>query len=259
MARQRMTYREQKFVYGEFMEVSTYPVFWTEASTGKRTKRKPTSIVQQNLNKANAADEINRIICANFTRRDYYLTITYANDPGSEERVKKDIENFLMRLKRAMRKKGLPVPKWVKCVEQGSRGGRWHAHFVISGGLAPHEIAELWGKGYIDCKPLIFRADGCRGIGGYFVKEHKNKPGDQHKAKCWSCSCNCVRTQPKTNDYRFSKKRAAELAKDRENARVIEKLYPDYICNECRAFYNDSSGLFYLRMYFYRKDAKLSP
>lgn len=257
MERQRMTYREQRFVYSNYMEASVYPVFWVEHSTGTRTKRKPTSTAQQKLNKENSANELNRIICANFTRKDYYLTLTFAKNPESKERAKKDIENFFARLKRAMRKKGLSDPKWVKCVEKGTRGGRWHAHCVVSGGLAPHEIAELWGRGYVDCKPLMFCTDGCRGVSRYFVKEYKNSPGDQKKEKCWSCSRNCARTQPKTNDYRYSKKRAAELAKDKDNARLIEKLYPDYICSECRTFYNDESGLFYLRLYFYRKDAKL--
>ena len=34
----------------------------------------------------------------------------------------------------------------------------------------------------------------------------------------------------------------------------IEKLYPDYFCAECKAFYNEINGEYYLNIMLYRKD-----
>ena len=253
----RMSYREQRFECGNYLEANVYPVFQTEASTGRRGPRKPTREVQRRLNELNKARECNRTICANFDSGDYYLTLTYKGDSPDEFRAKQDIENFLAKVARRMKKKGLPPPKWVKSIETGRKSGRVHGHLILSGGLTPMELQMLWGRGYIDCKPLMFGTDGVFALARYFVKEVKNFPGDGKKAKSWSCSRNCARPVPKVSDYKYSRKRAAELARECENARLLDKLYPGYICAYCKTFYNDESGLYYLRMGFYKKNARL--
>ena len=253
----RVAYREQKFECGEFLEVNIYPVVQSPVRGRRRAKRNPTREVQQALNRLNAAKEVNRVICANFTNQDYYITLTFKGDPPDLERAKKDVANFLKKLERMMRRKGLGKPKWIKTIEVGAKSGRIHVHMVISGGLLPVDYQRLWGKGYVDCKPLMFGADGVMGLSRYFVKQPRNVPGDEHKAKSWSCSRNCIRPKPKTNDYRYSRKRAAEITRERENSRLIEKLYPGYFCSSCEAFYNDESGHYYLHLRFYKKNARL--
>lgn len=253
----RMAYREQRFVYGSYLEVNIYPVFQTVAKTGRRTVRKPTREVQQRLNLLNRAKEVNRVICANFTSGDLYLTLTCKGEQPTEERFRRDLDNFLGKYARALAKRGADKPKWVKTIEVGSRSGRIHAHLVITGGIAPHEIQAMWGRGYIDCKPLMFDKDGVLGLAKYFVKQTRNESGDGHRRKSWSCSRNCIRPVPKTNDYRYSKRKAAEIARERENARLLEKLYPDYLFSACEPFYNDENGLYYLHMRFVRKGARL--
>jgi hypothetical protein len=252
----KMAYREQRFICGDFLEVNIFPVFRT-VSSGRSTVRKPTRETQKRLNGLNRARECNRVICANFTSSDYYLTLTFKGDAPDEFRARKDFENFLARTARSMKRKGLPKPKWIKSVEVGKRSGRVHCHLILSGGLSPMELQKLWGRGYIDCKPLMFSADGVMALAKYFVKEIKNEAGDGHKVKSWSCSRNCIRPVPKNNDYRYSKRRAAELALERENSRFLEKLYPEYFFAGCEPFYNDNSGLYYLHLRFYRKNARL--
>ena len=257
--RGQMAIREQKFECGDYLEASIYPVFGYRCSQkGKRRRisRKPTREVQQALNRKNSARACNRLICANFTHDDWYLTLTFKGDIPTPEEAKKAIDSFLAKVKRRLAKLG-KVMKWVKCEEVGTRNGRPHFHLVLTGGLTPQEMAALWGKGYIDCKPLMFSADGVMGLAKYFGKQKKNEAGDGKKGKSWTCSRSCTHPEPKTNDYRYTKRRAAELAKEKENARFFEKLYPGYICHECEPFYNDESGLYYIHMIFYRKGAKL--
>lgn len=253
----RMAYREQKFYYGDYLEVNVYPVFQTIAKTGRRTARKPTSAAKEKLNRLNRAKEVNRVICANFTHDDLYITLTVKGEQPSEEEFRKMLDNFIAKYTRALAKKGKNKPKWIKTVEIGTRSGRIHAHLVITGGLVPQEIRSMWGKGYIDCKPLMLDKDGAQGLSKYFTKQERNESGDGHKRKSWSCSRNCVRPEPKTNDYRYSKRKAAEIAAEGENARLLEKLYPDYFFSACESFCNDESGLYYLHMRFYKKNARL--
>lgn len=248
--------REQKFVYGEYLDVNIYPVFRTPRQVRRSTKRKPTREAQQALNKKNRANDVNRVICSNFTNDDYYATLTYAGLPPTEEQVRRDVENFLKRYGRALAKKGKAL-KWVKTIEIGAKSGRIHIHLIITGGLSPKELQALWGRGYVDCKPLMFDVNGVMGLAGYFCKEQRNTAGDGHRRKSWSCSRNCTHPQPRTNDYRYSRKKAAEIAREGENCRVLEKLYPGYICaGEPEIFHNDDSGLYYIHMRFYRAGAK---
>lgn len=248
--------REQKFVYGEYLEVNIYPVFRTPRQGRRSTKRKPTRKVQQALNQKNRANEVNRVIGSNFTNNDFYATLTYAGLPPTEEQVRRDVENFLKRYGRALEKKGI-VMKWVKTIEIGSRGGRIHIHLIITGGLTPKELQALWGRGYVDCKPLMFDTNGVLALSKYFCKDLRNEAGDGHRRKAWSCSRNCVHPEPKTNDYRYSRKKAAEIAREGENCRAFEKLYPGYICAYApEPFYNDEMGLYYLHLRFYRAGAK---
>lgn len=85
----RVAYREQKFECGDFLEVNIYPVFQSTVQSRRRAKRNPTREVQQVLNRLNAAKEVNRVICANFTNQDYYITLTYKGDPPDLERAKR--------------------------------------------------------------------------------------------------------------------------------------------------------------------------
>lgn len=247
--------REQRFEYGEYLEVNIYPVFRTPRQTKRSITRKPSREVQQVLNRRNRSCEVNRVICANFTNEDLYITVTWKGDPPTEAEFRRELENALKRMGRALAKKGKKL-KWVKTVEPGKKSGRPHAHLVITGGLAPQEIQQLWGKGYVDCKPLMFDKNGVTGLARYFTKLSRNEAGDGKKKKSWSCSRNCVRPQPKTNDYKYSKKRAREIAQEQDNCRVLDKLYPEYICDSCEEFYSDDTGFFYLHLRFYRKGAK---
>lgn len=254
--RGNMAYREQRFVSGDYLDVNIYPVFRSRRQTKRSIVRKPTKAVQQALNRRNRAREVNHVICANFSNADYYLTLTYAGIFPSEEQARRDVENFLKRYARALAKKGQTVFKYVKTIETG-RNGRAHIHLVLTGGLSPKEVQALWGRGYIDCKPLMFSAEGVAGLARYFTKEPRNEAGSGCRRKSWSCSRNCIHPEPKTNDYKYSKKRAAELARESENSRLLEKLYPGYILADCEPFHNDITGLVYISLRLYKNTARL--
>lgn len=254
-----MRYREQKYFYGDYLEVNMYPVYEFPHSSRRRKLRKPTSKVQERLNQINAERKLARIIPANFTTNDYKFELTYApkNNPDNIERAKKDLSNFFKRVNRARTKRGLERMKYIYAIERGSSNGRIHFHVIMTGGLTINEIAKIWGKGYVDkVLPLMFDEKGCTGIAKYFCKQQCSD-GNGKYAKRYVTSRNCVKPQPKNNDFKLSKRKVEQLAYDSENHSLFENLYPNYCYAECKPFWNDDSGAYYITLYMYRKDTKL--
>lgn len=256
----RMRYREQKYFYGNYMEVNMYPVYDCPRSSSRRKKRKPTSKVQERLNQINAERALARLIPANFTDDDYKLELTYApqNHPENLERAKKDFTNFVKRINRMRDKKNLPKMKYVYSLEQGSKSGRIHFHVIMTGGLTINEIAKIWGKGYVDkVLPLMFDEKGCTGIAKYFCKQ-KISDSDGKHAKRYVTSTNCIKPKPQNNDYKLTKRKVEAFAYDCENRQLFETLYPEYRYAEFKPFWNEDSGTYYLSLYMYRDTAKLN-
>lgn len=249
----RTRYREQKYNCGNYLEINMYPVFEYPKSNRRKKKRKPTSKIQEKLNQINAERNLTRLINHNFTNKDIKVELTYNNKylPDSVEQAQKDIQNFIRRLKRYRSKLGLGELKYIYSIEQGSKKGRIHFHVILTGGVDITEIAKLWGKGYVDkILPLMFNQTGCVGIAKYFCKQ-------QITGKRWVPSRNCIKPQPTTNDFKLTKRRVTEFARDSENRRLFENLYPDYYYAECTPFYNEDNGFYYLTLLMYKKSTKL--
>ena len=258
--RAKMKYREQRFECGEFLEINIYPVFECPKSGGRRTKRKPTTEVQEKLNQHNREKEVNRVICANFTDEDLYLTLTYKTEPADLVENERHFRSFLGKINRKRKKKGLDPVKYVKTVEVGSRSGRIHMHLVISGkGLTSKDIADCWKRGYVRTNPLQFNAEGCMGLSRYFVKAKTNGNDKQGTARhSWSCSRNCVRPKPKNNDHKYSKREVRNMVRDDTVEQILRKKHPDHVLTSCDEFYRDETGLYYITAWLVEKTARLN-
>ena len=258
----RKYYREQKYKYGDYMEVNIYPVYYHARAKKRSTKRKPSRACQKRLNQLNAERQLARIMAANFTNEDIKLELTYSeeNRPDSIERAKKDLRNFFDRLNRARKKQGLESTKYIYSLEIGEKTKRIHFHLMISGGIKIKDLQKIWGMGYVDkVKPLMFDETGLRGIAKYFCKQQVSDNGstDGMHQKRYQCSRNCITPQPTSNDYKYSKRKVKNIAEDSENRRMIESLYPGYFCAECERFFNENNGENYITIMLYKQDADL--
>lgn len=242
-------YRENKIYCGNYLEVNIYPVYPTGKS--RRKKNKPTSEVQKTLNQHNAENKLIRLLHTNFDERDLEIHLTYDENhvPADEEQAKKDIQNFLRRVKRYRKKNNLDELKYISVTEKGS-SGRLHHHVTLNGGIDRDILEQLWGKGYANTKRLQFNKTGLVGLGRYIVK-------DPVFSKRWNASRNLKKPKERTNDSRITRKKAKELSRESENRVPYEKLYPDYYFAECKSFYNDFNGGYYLSVRMYRKGAKI--
>lgn len=259
----RKCYRENKYYYGDYLEVNLYPVYYHARATKRNTNRKPSRACQTRLNQINAERQLARIMAANFTNDDYCMTLTYSpeNKPEDMDRAKKDLRNFFDRLNRARKRAGLEPTKYIYAAEIGERTKRIHFHVVLSGGLKIKDIQKIWGKGYVDkIKTLMFDETGLRGLARYFCKQQVSSTATAAEAahqKRYQCSQNCIKPEPKNNDHKYSKRKVKEIASDSDNLRMIEALYPGYYCAECNSFWNENNGESYISIMLYKQDADL--
>lgn len=245
----RTVYREKKYACGEYLDVFIYPVFETgKRSGGKRVKRKPSTEAQKKLNKRHREEKLVRLLHANFTPEDLEIHLTYrGQQPESDEEAARIVRNYIRRVQRLRKKLGLPPLKYIVVTERGKRGGRYHHHITISGGIDRDTLENMWEHGYANSRRLQFTEEGLAGLGHYIVKSPVGK-------KAWTASKNLVDPEPKTRDGRISGKEARELAENIQDNTQFEKLYPGYFKSAAETFHNDVNGGCYIVARFYKKD-----
>lgn len=250
----RMRYREHKFICGQFLETDIYPV-WTEtAKSGRRAKKsKPSSETQERLNKRNAERKIIRLLNTNFCADDIRLDLTYrpGHLPDDDESAIREMRNFLRRVRYRRKKLGLPDLKYVVVTEKGKRTNRYHHHIVINcGDMSPRELGEIWGHGYPTIKPLQFDEQGITGIAKYMVKEPILN-------RRWYASQNLEQPTEVTRDGYISQRKAREIGQYENDCREdLERLYKGYTLSECRAYWNDVNGSYYITVLMYSGNIK---
>ncbi len=248
----RQTYREKYFVCGDYKEVYIYPCYSSAPKTGcRRPKAKPTREVQKKLNKTISRNKLIRLLNTNFTADDLSCDVTYAeeNNPESDKQALSDVKNFLRRLARLRKNKGLPEMKYIYVTAKGVKSGRYHHHLVLSGGVSVWELAKLWGLGYTKAAALQFTATGLIPKGCYLMKQNTiTRHG-------YCASRNLIQPQPRVRDGRFSQRKMYELSQALDDRAEYARLYEGYRLAEASSFYNDDNGGFYICVRLYRKDA----
>ena len=236
-------YREKKYICGDYADVYIYPVYTLRKrpSGRRRSRRAPTRAVQQKLNRRHRTEKLGRLLHANFTERDLAVTLTYAENPDSDETAVKDIQRWLRRVRYRYRKAGLTL-KYVWTMERSGKG-RYHFHVVISGGIDRDELEMLWGLGYANSKRLQFDETGLTALSNYMTKNYDEE--DRPAYRAYNPSKNLIDPEPTYSDTRVrSRKRAAELADMDWNA--WHELWPDYELTDLHPFFSDEYGSVYI-------------
>ena len=247
----RTVYREKKYVCGEYLDVFVYPVFETgKSGGGKRTKRKPSTEAQKKLNQRHRKEKLERKLHANFTPEDLEIDLTHRVQPESDEEAARLLRNYIRRGQRLRNKQGLPPLKYIAVTERGKRGGRYHHHITVNGGIDRDTLENLWEHGYANSRRLQFTEEGLAGLANYIVKSPVRK-------KAWSASKNLVDPEPRIRDGRISGKKARELDEHRQDSTRFEALYPGYLMSgPAEVFHNEVNGGCYLVARLYKKGGK---
>ena len=219
------TYRERKHYCGEYMEVEIFPVYTKAKGRGKR--KKPTSEIQQRLNRRHAEGKLRRLLHTNFTAADLFVTLTFndAHLPVSVEEAQRLLQNFLRRLKRKYARLGLDA-KYIYVLEYGQKHNRLHIHLVLTGGITRDDLAKLWGLGSVSAEALHFEKDGLATLAKYLTKG--SDTDERPTWKRWSGSRNLVQPTVTQRDGRLSHRKMASLCLDGGDADYLETLVDGY-------------------------------
>lgn len=255
----RCLYREKIHECGDYLEVDIYPVF--KKQKGRQKRAKPTSEVQAKLNEHNAEQKLIRLLHCNFTCEDIEIHLTYSDDnlPENEDESKRDVQNYLRRVKRIRKKLNLPELKYISVTEGGVDNTRYHHHITMSGGVERGILENLWGYGYANARKLQFNERGVEGLARYITKQFRARKNDLVFRKRWNASKNLEKPLTKEKNGRVSQKKVKELATfDSENREKFENLYPGYFFSGCSPFYNEFNKGYYLCVRMYKKNAQFS-
>lgn len=221
------TYRERKHYCGNYLEVEVFPVYTKAKGRGKR--KKPTSEVQQRLNRRHAEGKLRRLLHTNFTEADLFVTLTFddAHLPASVEDAQRLLQNFLRRLKRRYAKLEAEL-KYIYILEKGEQTGRLHVHMVLSGGLGQEDLVALWVMGEVSADWLEFNEDGLAALARYFTKGDAENGGKPITWKRWVGSRNLVKPTVTQRDGRLSHRKMAALCLDGGDTDYLETEVDGY-------------------------------
>ena len=257
-----MKIREKRIYSGKILEAE----FFRITADGRRLsfggKRKVSRESQRKLNEKNARKKLRRLIEANFKEEeDYYCTFTYTDKemPKSYEACKRDVNNFMRRVRRAREKAGLSELKYIYTIEftVSKRTGiaRFNIHMVISGGLSRKEIKGLWGKGEIKkVEELQAGEHGFEALAKYMCKEWHNELLPENR-KRYTPSRNLEQPIEKPKDGvfkpRFLEKLCTQYIDDRN---YWENRYKGYHFVDATPEYNQDYGTWSLSVFMRKRE-----
>ena len=171
------------------------PMFGNHRSRSVRLKETSPSV--KKCNDFHAAEKCEAKILVNFRPGDWHISLTYADVENlTEEQAKKDLRNFLDRLKRRCVKNNITL-KYLKMTERSVRG-RLHHHLILPQEISGKMLLECWEHGIVKTNAIL--GDDVRGLAKYFTDKTKQgqKEDDrpQNTAR-YSFSRNCTEPQTK--------------------------------------------------------------
>ena len=194
-----MHYKRKIWKTGNVIEVENSRSLFVQPAKHRQPKVNKSSEEIKELNYKYAARKLTRLLNNNFGHSDWSLSITYQEElrPETAERFRKDVENFLKRVRRRFQKQGKQM-KYIYAVGYGEECAA-HMHLVISGDIDLKEITDCWNYGYIRATRLDSSGDYIQ-LADYILKHTKktfNNPELAVFKKRWNQSSNLEIPVPK--------------------------------------------------------------
>jgi len=234
-----LKYKTKTIISGPMLECEIYPIWRTSKKSIREKRRKPTCMAQKRLNDRNAVKRVIRLINANFDNRHLWGTFTYNMDnlPVSEEQAKRDMQNYIRRLKRYAEKHGLKELKYVYVTEysEDEEKGKKRVHHHIVMNFPDRDIAEkLWKNGGRTQTRRLQPDDyGLEGLARYITKDPKG-------SKRYTCSRNLDKPKVFEAYSQFTKRRAEKMAMNPDEAKVFfQKKFSKYVFNDIDIKYSE--------------------
>lgn len=201
--------RKEVIVAGSLISCRIYDSRKRVPGEKRQKKSKPTKKAVMEINRRNAERELMLKLHHNFGPGDLHVVLTYAGEEPTMEQAKKEVENFLKRLRRYFRKKDMTL-KWIMVTEYKNK--RIHHHMILSQ-MDTYDLEKLWTAG--KARPTHLEGSGdYRKLAAYLIKETEKtfRQPDAYAKQRYSCSRTVV-NPPKKTDERIS---PSQIEKDPE-------------------------------------------
>ena len=247
-----MGYRTRTIKAGTRLEAEIHPIFGrSQEQTARKAKTNMTRERQQQLNTRRAKRKLVLLMENNFDYdKDVHVTLTYAGEEPDEGRCRKDIRNFLNRVKRQREKRGLDELRYIYAVGQ-DKDQRIHVHMVMNGGISRDELEKMWGKGYANTIRLQQFGGGLQGMAKYLYRQNERARdrGERAGFHMWSGSRNLKKPKEHVSDCKISNRKVKMIATNfRAMAgEIMDRVYPGYRLEDCKVYYSDVVDGVYIR------------
>lgn len=259
-------YVHQQYVFSDSIEHEYYYNGNYGAKGEKRSpKRQRTPEEIKAVNQANKEKKVRHLIKENFHAGDFFITMNFCDEYIGRSLTslkKKEIKNFLDRMRREYKKAGEPF-RFIVRIELGARRKRPHIHIIMN--RIPNLdqiIRRQWtygGRMVPHFEPISDDPDTPARLAEYVTKVSEEQQieadavceGDVSKLMVYSCSRNLSRPQPKKRIIRNRTMRSI-FNKDLVPA---DGFYIDKNSKTLKRGVNPFTGLSYL----YYQEIRLRP
>ena len=254
----RMGYRTRTIKAGTRLEAEVYPIFGrSQEQKARQEKQNMTKERQQQMNTRRAKRRLILLMENNFSLfDDDAVTLTYAIQPD-EKRCRKDVRNFLNRVRRLREKRNLPELKYIYAIGW-DKDQQIHVHMVMTGGISQKELVGLWGKGIVNSYLLQSYGKGLQGMANYLYKQNEKARdnGERVSYHMWSGSKNLKKPKPHVSDCKMTNRKVRKCALNFHivGREIMEKTYPGYVVEDYYVLFSDVLDGVYIRCVMRKKE-----
>lgn len=182
-----MPYIEEIAICGKVIEVTRrYSSRFGKKYIPRSCNKNPTKEDMKKVNMKNSFIKLRRIFNTNFKPKDIYVTLTYRkNERPTKEQAKKNIKNFMKRLRRYYKKNNMEL-KYILVTGYGRNS--IHHHLVINS-MDARDLTDLWPYGRPSIKYLDDK-NQYNDLAKYFIEHHQKNRKEVITTKKWSTSRN---------------------------------------------------------------------
>ena len=253
-----MGYRTRTIKAGTRLEAEVHPIYGRSMeATARREKLNLTKERQAQLNTKRAKRRLVLLMENNFDyEKDVHVTLTYAGSEPDMARCRKDVRNWLNRVKRAREKRGLEEVKYIYSIGH-DKDQRIHVHCVMNGGIGRDELERMWGKGYANTIRLQAQGGGLQGMANYLYRQNEKARDRGERAGChmWCGSRNLRKPKEHVSDTKISNRKVKRAAMrfGAEGREIMERTYPGYSVESWQVMFSDMVDGVYIRCVMRKK------
>lgn len=219
-------YRTRTTRSGPVLEIEAYPIWSTRPKISAARGAANREAVER-INHKNRVRHMTRLADANFGPGDISITKTYETAPDITG-AQRDMRKFIRLARAECARRGTRL-KYIYVIEGGADGKRVHQHMLLSG-LDRDTAERIWqsvAAGRVNADRLQIDRHGLAALCAYMLKDRR-RPGARRMR--WACSRNLAKPETRVSDTRISRRRAAAIARDVDEAAhlIFTRLYPGY-------------------------------